>query len=232
MVDRVVEHPGPALLPLAHLVADAKAAFAGYEQRQMHDQASVDQSVVWRDVRTRLQLREQHRRRAPGNPCERRSGQCGHRPRTARRVGFVQLAVLPEIKRGPRGIVGHPHLLRVRAVRVASHVRREGSGVLQHALQLRTDVVRRRLDRIEPREVRAVVELLLRQLREIEISRLLQVDALAPDQDVECLAKATAGPRFIEATRLEPRAHVVFIAPGEQVTGLLRAAQLLQQVGR
>ena len=66
------------------------------------------------------------------------------------------------------------------------NIRFERSAVFgQHVDQLRANVVRRSLDRIQPGEIGALVEFDGRQLREIQERRLLLIDALPLQQDRE-----------------------------------------------
>ena len=62
MFDTVVKDADFAFLPLPCLAADPQPCRAGNKNRQMADQARIDQAVMRRNVRAGLQEGEQDRR--------------------------------------------------------------------------------------------------------------------------------------------------------------------------
>ena len=77
-----------------------------------------------------------------------------------------------------------------------------------------------------------VVELDLRQTREVEVTRLLDVDAPLAGQDIQRLREARAGPRFIESGRSKALVQVRRILGGVALAHLPRAPQLGRKIGR
>ncbi len=232
VLDRIVEQPRLALLPVAHFVADAERALPRHQQRQVTDQSRVHQAVVRRNVRAGLQQRKQDRRRAIRHARQRHVLQRLHGARTTRGILRHDLAVLPQIEGAPRRIVQHARLLVRRTVALRLHVRRERGGLLHHSLQLGADGVGLALQRVQPRERLALVELDLRQAREIEVTRLLQVDPLPAEHDIQGLREALAAGRRVEAARRQLIDDVLLILARIALVHRARPLQVGQQVAR
>ena len=118
VLDRVVEHPCLAFDRRARVVADAKAALRRDDQRQVADQAGVDEARVRRNASAGAQQREQDRRRAVRDPesgtsrhdaassagSARRSRARSRRPSTGRTRSSPDCPVIPACSlRGRRG---------------------------------------------------------------------------------------------------------------------------------
>src|SRR5258706_13256294 len=98
--------------------------------------------------------------------------------------------MLHEVERAPRRILEQAMRIGMRQACVALEVWLERLVLLHHLDQLGLDVCRRRLERAEPRQCCAWIELDLRQAGKEIVARLLEVDLLFPRQDLERLAEA------------------------------------------
>ena len=122
----VVEYVGLPLLPVLSIAADSQAAAVlGYQQRQMADQASVDQPAVGRDTGIPRQLRVKRMRRAAFDEGQRRQLNGFQGGRAAGGIGFHQLPLLVKIEGTPVGAVEIAGVVKIDGIRVALQVGRE-----------------------------------------------------------------------------------------------------------
>ena len=108
---------------------------------------------------------------------------------------------------------------------MALHVRCEGTGFVEHGFELGADVGGRRFDVVEPREEAALVELDLRQAGKVVVLRLLQVDLLLAEDQVDRLREARARGRRVESLCGEATQEVVAIVDRVAIAGLFRARE-------
>src|SRR5688572_3164247 len=177
----------------------------------MADEPRVHQPVVRWYVRAGLEQREEDGRRSIRDHRQRYVAQCLERAGTALRIPGHWLAVLPQVERAPGRVVEHTLLVIARPVRMARDIRRKGGGVLHHLEQLGTYRVGCGLDRSQPGELLARVELDLWQCGEVVVARLLHEDAFLAEDDVQGLRKPRARPDRIETPRGELSAEIALV---------------------
>ncbi len=203
MLDGVVEDPRLPLDPFARLVADTERAPFRDDERQVADEAGVDEAVVRGDVRAGTQHRKEDGGHAPRHARKRYAGERRKGARAPLGIAGHGRAVLPEVERAPVGIVGHAGLRVPRTRRIALHIRLQRAGIAHHGEHLLANDGRGGFDGGQPWERGAVVELDLRQARKEVVLRLLEVRLAQAQEDVERFAKARCR-RAVQAFGREP----------------------------
>ena len=164
MLDRVVERPGLADLPLPGLAADPEGAAGRHDQRQMDDRPDVADAGMGRKMASRAKQREEDSRRAARQIGERQRFDHRRRLRRPRAGRVVAPAVLPEMQRAPveRVVERRPFILG--RARLHRHIGQE-AGILigQQRFQFGADDVRPPLDLLDPRKMAALEKLLGRK---------------------------------------------------------------------
>ena len=103
---------------------------------------------------------------------------------------------------------------------------------LQHRPQFRADLVRCRLDRIEPRGLVTGIELDLRQLRKIVVARLLRVDLPVAGEHADRALETRARGQQLAGRGTQPGAKVRLEMRTDSIPRLGSMANELDQHGR
>lgn len=230
MLDGVIKGPGLTLAPFARVVADPEAAAGRYDQGQVADQTGIDQTMMGWDAGPRFQLREQDRRRPARNPAQRDLGQGRQGARAAAGDLRLLLTVLPQKQGTPVGVGHHADSVPVGPVGARLDIGAEQIGFGQQTVQLRADLTGRSLDRRQPGQGLARLELDLRQAGKQIEARLLLIQPLAPRHQVQRQGEPVAGGRRVESGRAEAGCQMGLEPLGLGLNGGLCAAQVSDHV--
>ncbi|MNR07703.1 hypothetical protein D3C85_1238330 [compost metagenome] len=179
------------------------------DQRQVADQTRIDQAVMRRNPRPRLQLREQDRRRAAGDAAQGSRRQGLHRFGAASGDLGNLGPVLPQEDRAPGGVVQHARLRVLGTVGAILDIGGEQGRFGQDGVQFRLDRRPRSLDPGQPIHRIARLELDLRQTgKHVELGLLVIETPLAGHQ-VQRSREPCAGRNRVEAPRLQPVAKAL-----------------------
>jgi tetratricopeptide (TPR) repeat protein len=185
VVDRIVEHPRFAFAPVARRVADAETTTLRHNNRQMHDQAGIRRAGMCWKMRLGRQRGKHHRRPEVRGVHQRHRVYGGGRAWAAR-AGFIEPpGILPEEERAPVwGIVQILERIQRHAFGTGHIGAKSLAAGAQNLKQFLSHRIGLCFQFLQPRKLRAVVELCCGQLRYQKHRGRGRIDLLLAQSDV------------------------------------------------